>query len=754
MRRKTKAGTKVQCGHAPAAPSRFRQVGLLDFDLETARIIRTAVAVADRTEPRIRLIKEFRNSILFRVAAAYFVSAWLLIQVGDILLDNFGAPDWAFRALVLVLVAAFPLVLIVAWLIDANRKAQNAGRRSRWLGFGLRLVVVLALTAVLVWLGRDALRSGIELVRSDRPPSVAVLPFADMSPDGDQRYFAHGLSEEILNLLAGIEELKVSGRTSSFAFEGNDVSIPQIGDALDVAHVLEGSVRKSGNRVRVTAQLIAAADGFHVWSENYDRELTDIFAIQDEIADAIASQLRLSLVENDGAKIDSDSTSSIEAYEHFLRARQLIQKRRVAGMERARELLDRALTLDPDFAPALAQQALAWLMLSDARTTPGSEPLAAAVTRADELLQRALAANPDLADARAVEGLMLTIKREFDRADRALARALEINPSHSDALNWRAINLRNAGRLRDELEARRRLLEIDPLHLSNLFNLSIAHLLRGQTGEAVAVARRLKRDFPNSPWGHLAELEALLGSGRLAEAHAIAAEQLAGGNSILVSSASSLNMRLGRFEEAIEISGGPFGTALLGLGRVDQAVAAARDAAAAAPDSVNATLMLLEVLSLAGRHEELLAHFETRWGSLDALEAYFGFEDMTAEVAPIAAARAALGRTMALDRTLAHWGQRLADPIEQGYAMPYFRYIQSSHAALSGERDRALELLEAAIEGGYLTPLLDIDPKFDRLRGDPEFDRLVQRNDARIDAERAELGLPALKRPLLPGMED
>jgi TolB-like protein/Tfp pilus assembly protein PilF len=700
------------------------------------------------------LFKEFRHSILFRVAAAYFVGAWLLIQLGDILLENFAAPDWVFRALVLALIAAFPLVLVVAWFVDASRKAsRSGGRASTRLGFFVRLVVVIVMTALLVWLGRHALHSGMELVDAERPPSVAVLPFADMSPDGDQRYFALGLSEEILNLLAGIEALKVSGRTSSFSFEGKDASIPEIGDALGVAHVLEGSVRKSGEQLRVTAQLISAEDGFHVWSQNYERELTDIFAIQDEIADAIASRLRLSLVDDDRG-MTASSTSSIDAYEQFLRARQLIQDRQVPGMERARELLDRALALDPDFAPALAQQALAWLMLSDARTTPGSEPLATAITRAESLLRRAREADTALADAFAVEGLLLTIQRQFDRADRSLERALEINPSHSDALNWRAINLRNAGRLRDELQARQQLLDIDPLHLSNLFNLSIAHLLRGQADAAIATARRLKRDFPNSPWGTLAEVEALLGSGRLAEAYVLTTEQLDGGNSILVATAGSVNMRLGRFEEAIEVSGAPFGTALIGLGRIDEAVATAREAAAAAPDNSNSALMLLEVLSLAGRHEALLSHFQARWGSLDALQAYFGFEDGTAEVAPIAAAQAALGQREALAQTLGHWRERLADPAAQGYEMPYYRYIRAGFAALAGERDRALARLEAAIEGGYLTPLLGIDPKFAPLRRDAAFLRLVDRNYERIDAQRAELGLPALERPSLPDRTD
>ena len=691
-------------------------------------------------ESGIRFLEEIKRGILFRVAAGYFVSAWLLIQVSDILLENFAAPDWVFRALVLVLVAGFPLALIGAWLLDVARKAARPEEKSIGrAGFFLRLALVVLMSVGLAWFGRDALRSGIELVNPERAPSIAVLPFSDMSAEGDQRFFAHGLSEEILNLLAGIRELKVSGRTSSFSFEGKDASIPEIGQALGVAHVLEGSVRKSGDQVRVTAQLIDTQDGFHVWSRTYERELTELFAIQDEIADAIASQLRISLMDQAPGRLDPNTTSSIEAYEAFLEARQLIQARSVAGIERAREMLQRSIDLDPGFAPAMAQSALAWLMLSEARTTPGSEPLATAISRAESLLERALEIDPSLASAYAVQGLLLTIERDFDRADRSLARALEINPSHSDALNWRAINLRNAGRLRAELGVRRELLEIDPLNLSNLFNLSLAHLLRGQTGQSIDVARRLKRDFPDAPWGELAEAEALAGSGRLAAAQRLASSNAAGSSGFLASTASGIEQRLGRFERAMEVIDSPFATALVGLRRNDEAVALAREVAAAAPGDSASMLNLLNVLSLAGRHAAVLEYFEARWGSLEALEDYFGFEDMTAEVSTIAAAQSILGRSEALRVSLERWGRRLSYLREQGYALAFFRYIEASYRALAGDRERALELLERSIEGGYLNPFLDRAAEFHALADDPEFQRLLELNYERINEERAKL---------------
>ena len=686
----------------------------------------------------------------FRVATSYFIVAWLVIQASDILLENFGAPGWIFRALVVVLVVGFPITLSIAWMVESNAKrsrgATDATRQaSSRLGLGLRIGAVAAMAAVLVWLGWDKIRAGVALVDPDRPPSIAVLPFSDMSPSGDQKFFAHGLSEEILNLLAGIRELKVSGRTSSFSFQGKDVPIPEIGEALGVAHVLEGSVRKSGNKVRVTAQLIATEDGFHVWSSNYDRELNDIFAIQDEIASAIASRLRLSLVDSRGEAVNPNSTTSIEAYELFLEARQLVQARSVEGLERAIELLDRALALDPDFAPALAESSLAWLMLSDARITPGDVPLASAMSNARPLLNRAIEQDPQLAAAHAVRGLLNILRRDFDQAESSLARALELNPSHSDALNWRAINLRNAGRLRDELAARRQLAEIDPLNLSNLFNLTMAHLLRGHMDRALEAADRLQRDFPASPWGDLAEVEVLVASGELAQAQRIAKKQLADGNSMLTSAASRVNMNLGEYAQAMEVTGSEFGTALMAMGREQKAVDLARESAASAPDDGDSALTLIRVLSLAGRHEEVLKYYDSRWGGLEALRAYFEFSSMTAEMTPIAAAQSILGLDSALESTLEHWRERLEAPREHGYGMPYFRFVESGFEALSGNRDKAVALLGEAIEDGYRNAQLQLEPEFHMLGDDPEFRQLVERNFKLINAEREKLDLPPLE---------
>ncbi len=677
------------------------------------------------------------------------MTAWLLIQAGDILLGNFGAPDWVFKTLVLVIALGFPIALFVAWFFGAQadraasmRQGAPAGRTKTVLSV-ISMLVMTAMALALIWLVWDKFR-GETVVRA---ASVAVLPFADMSSEGDQEYFADGLSEEILNLLAGIRELKVSGRTSSFSFKGKDASITEIGQQLGVAHVLEGSVRKAGDKLRVTAQLIEADEGFHIWSETYDRELNDVFAIQDDIAAAIANQLALSLVDSDGRTVSADSTDSMEAYDLYLEARRLVQGRSVEGIERARELLDQALELDEEFAPALAESALATLMLSDARITPGDRPLAEAISQAESLLERALEIDPRLAEAHAVSGLMHILERDVDAAESALSRALERNPSQSDALNWRAINLRSAGRLREELRARRRLSEIDPLNVSNRFNLVIAHVLAGDEASALDAVERMREDFPDSPWSDLAEFEAMEAFGRLAEADQLARRALESGNESIRSSASGLKFTLGSYRESMDLIGGEYGVALMALGRVDEAVAAARDRAAASPRSLDAAHGVMYILSLAGRHEAVLEYYEQRWGGLRALERHFGYDDMSAELIPVAAAQYHLGRDEALAETIAHWRERMATPLEQGYDMPYFRWIRASLEALDGRHERAVELLGMAIDAGYRDSQLTNRPALAGLRGHDGFEEVVARNFRLINAEREALDLAPLPRP-------
>ena len=719
----------------------------------------------------MQLLTELKRRNVFRVAAAYVVTTWLLLQAGDILLGNFGAPDWVFKSLVVVLLLGFPAALVFSWAYEITPKGirrehevtpdasitRDTGRRLDQITIVMIVLALAVLAADRLWLDRDGagVSAGDPVAMSPadvesaaaRNLSIAVLPFADMSPDKDQEYFSDGLSEEILNLLAQIRDLRVIGRTSSFAFKGRNVDLREIGETLGVSHLLEGSVRKAGDDLRITAQLIHVDDGSHLWSDSYDRRLENVFAIQTEIAEAIADALRVSLVGPDEAAPVAHAAASMPVYERFLQARRLIEWRGRTGLEAARDLLDEALELDPDYAPAHAAAAQAVLLLADEPGSYGDIPLDQAVAQAQPLIDRALELNPQLAEAHAVQGLLFQAQRNFVRSDAALIRALELNPSQSDALNWHAINLGATGRLREALAARRRVAEINPLDGINMSNLAVLHTISGAPADAIAVAQRIQRGFPDNPTGFMRQAEALLSAGRLAEARALAerALVLAPEMAFLQRSIGRVFYAVGDFDRVLALpAANQQGLALLALGRIDEALAAARERSAAAPDNYDATYRLLRTLSLAGRHDEVLAVYREGWEDLAEMEAAFGYDAGTSELAPIAAAQRVLGRHKTLAETLQHWGERLTYMREQGYAGSEFRFIEASHLALAGEREEALAALTEAIDLGYRDPLLGIDPAFADLHDDPAFQAQVERMIELINIERAKLGMEPL----------
>jgi TolB-like protein len=272
-----------------------------------------------------KLIEELQRRNVIRVGIAYLVAAWVLLQIADLVLENIGAPDWVMQTLMLVLALALPPVLLFAWAfeltpegIKLEKDVVRGESITRRTGQKLNRATISLLLVVVVLVIAERMMPEAE---SPEPPaataevaekSIAVLAFQDLSPDGDQEYFAEGISEEILNVLAQIPDLKVAGRTSSFAFKGQKRDLREIGEVLEVAHILEGSVRTSGDRIRVTAQLVKTDDGFHLFSKNYDRELTDIFVVQDDIAREISTALRSAILGEQ--PVEKFTPTPVEAY--------------------------------------------------------------------------------------------------------------------------------------------------------------------------------------------------------------------------------------------------------------------------------------------------------------------------------------------------------------------------------------------------------------------------------------------------------
>jgi adenylate cyclase len=418
-----------------------------------------------------RVFAELKRRNVIRVAMFYGAGAWLVLQVADVLLEILDAPEGSLRLVAIVAALGFPLALILAWAFEmtpegikreseVDRSAYDTAQANRRLDVATITLLVVAIT-FLAWTqfsDRDPRLPGVD---GPRDLSIAVLPFVNMSVDPDNEYFSEGLSEELLNVLARIEDFRVAGRTSSFAFKGQQQDLRAIGERLSVANILEGSVRKQGNQIRVTAQLIDARTGYHLWSDTYDRQLDDVFAIQDEIATEVVKALRLTLLAGDQAVIQQTAKGDVEAYNLFLRGQYHVRLRTRDGLERALEEFQQAILIDPDYAPPYVGIAMVYALL-DNYSYRGLDETGELARRA---LERALALDSQSDEAWAVRGLLLgqgpgAMQRQAE-ARAALERAIEINPNNAFAHLWRA------GTLAPDLEAMRaslhRAYELDPL---------------------------------------------------------------------------------------------------------------------------------------------------------------------------------------------------------------------------------------------------------------------------------------------------
>ena len=463
------------------------------------------------------LFYELKRRNVFRVALVYIVAAWLLLQVADVVLNNIEAPNWVFQTILLLVALGFPFAVIFAWAFeltpeglkkekDVDRSQSITQVTGRKLDFTIIAVLVLALgyfayDKFVIDSGQGetlatASTQAEESSETDTPEmSIAVLPFVNMSSDPEQEFFSDGISEELLNMLAQFPGLRVAARTSSFQFKGTNQDIAKIADTLNVAHILEGSVRKSGTKLRITAQLIKADDGFHLWSHSYDRELDDIFAVQDEIAraisDALKVKLALDIAVGEAAQPTIVKAVNTDAYEAYLRGRQLIHRRGRESLEDAVRHLQRSLRLDNDFASAHAQLAIATTLLLNSPGSYGELTLEEVRRKAIPHFERALELEPKLVDAHGGLALLTMNSGDLASAIEYARRALELNPSYSDAMNWLYIALGDMGEYQEHEATLKRLLVTDPMTIVGRSNYAGWLGGTGRVEEAHEVADQL-----------------------------------------------------------------------------------------------------------------------------------------------------------------------------------------------------------------------------------------------------------------------
>jgi TolB-like protein/Tfp pilus assembly protein PilF len=469
------------------------------------------------------LIDELKRRNVFKVGIAYVAAAWLLLQLTEVLVGLLRLPENAGKYVILLLVIGFPVALFFAWAFeltpdgikkekDVNRSQSITTQTGRKLDFMIIGVMAVALAyfaydKLVLSTARDAAfveattqamteQTVTESTSAQVDKSIAVLPFINMSDDAGNEYFSEGLSEELLNLLVKIPEMRVAARTSSFSYKGTNTKIAQIGEELNVGHVLEGSVRKSGNQIRITAQLIKTDDGFHLWSQTYDRKLENVFQIQDEIAAAVVEALKVTLL----GTIPASRKTSPEVYSLYLQGRYLIDRRVGENLEQAALAFEQALDIDPNFAPAWV--GISWAYELQLRTRLPEYGKNYALAR--NATERALAIDDKLATAWA-QLAFLKKKYEWDweGAKFAVDKAMQLEPNNADVLGSSASLASSLGQLDKSIDLFERSVAFDPLGLASLIALANRYRAGGRYDDALEKYHQVLALNPEYPWVHL-----------------------------------------------------------------------------------------------------------------------------------------------------------------------------------------------------------------------------------------------------------
>ncbi len=443
--------------------------------------------------------EDLKRRKVIRVAIGYAVVAFVLIQIADGTFDALNLPEWSTALVLWLLVLGFPVAVILAWALEVTPEGVKRTGEGTAQGSGTEASGTAEFTGAAASSrpetppsNRDAASPAPAGPRStantpDHPPvqpqakpgddrrSIAVLPFVNMSDDKENEYFSDGISEEILNLLVKLPRLRVASRTSSFAFKGKEVSIPQVAQSLGVETVLEGSIRRAGDRVRITAQLIDSATDSHLWSDTYDRELKDVFAIQDDIAQSITDALEMTLTPKERRSIQNVATADAGAYDYYLRGRSYMYTMTKHDYQHAINMFKKAIVHDDKYALAYAGIADAYSYMyryTDARKENAQHAL--------DYSARAVEMDPDSAEARASQGLALFINERYEEAEGEFTEARRMNPNLFEAWYYAGLAYSSQGEFEKAVKMYLKAGEVNPLDYQSMMFLGQAYASLGQ----------------------------------------------------------------------------------------------------------------------------------------------------------------------------------------------------------------------------------------------------------------------------------
>jgi len=465
---------------------------------------------------------ELKRRNVYKVAIAYAVVAWLLMQIASQIFPFFEIPNWAVRLVVLLLIIGFPVALILAWAFELTpegiKRTEVADaepvKRIKHRAWIYVVVIGVLISIGLFFIGRYTARTSKAQLNELSEKSIAVLPFENLSGDPNNAYFTEGVQEEILTRLARIADLKVISRTSTQRFKSSPDNLPQIAKQLGVANILEGSVQRAADQVRVNVQLINAASDAHLWAESFDRKLTDIFAVETDIAKAIAETLRVRLTGAEQQQLAKRPTENLTAFQYYMQGRASVQRRTRKDLFTAIQYDEKALQEDPNYA-------LAYAGLSDAYTILGVFGYMAPVEgrrKAEEAARKALALDENLAEAHTAlgEAYIYFSPYNFPMGDRELRRAIELSPNLALAHYYLANSLGFQGRLDESLEEALKARELDPLASNIARGVAQPYYLKRDYPRAIELLRQANELGP--AFGHTWEIGAYIQNGSLDEA--------------------------------------------------------------------------------------------------------------------------------------------------------------------------------------------------------------------------------------------
>ena len=396
---------------------------------------------------------ELKRRRVVRVVVLYAIGGWIVIEVTSTVSPNLNLPDWTVKLVTILVALGFVIAIVLAWAFDIGPGGVHRTTGADDAAVTPRQDPGASAASVAA---KDKERESAAVV--DDRKAIAVLPFVNMSGDAENEYFSDGISEEILNLMVKLPQLRVASRTSSFMFKGKEVSIPTIAEELGVDTVLEGSVRRAGDRVRITAQLIDVTTDSHLWSETYDRELKDVFAIQDDIAHSITAALEMALTPKERRAIQSVASSNVKAYDFYLRGRSYMYTMTRPGFENAIRMYQQAIDLDANYA-------LAYAGIADANSHMyryDASGRKSVKEKAKEASEKAIALDPDSSEARASRGLAMFINEEYAEAEREFEKAIELNPNLFEAYYYFGLAHSSQGEFEKATDMYLQAMEINP----------------------------------------------------------------------------------------------------------------------------------------------------------------------------------------------------------------------------------------------------------------------------------------------------